>query len=246
MLIVSSQSIAHWDKASSLLLQITSSQSSHSVPTCSGKLSSSGKLFLVRDSSPGSFKTKPICLGKAPAPPARCLCLFSRLEFPAPRSCPAFQSHSSVLTALPKCPWKRSLRSWSPTASPWRSHGLVHTWKIIWTKGWCELKAEWESRNISGQKKPQVMKAVDGRVFKVSVFLHSHEWAWHRSAKWETSKSSIIRIVRFSSSSLPHFKKQEFWVLLAVINCFELLALKKGKIVWKNHDQRNLFNIRKY
>lgn len=58
-----------------------------------------GKLFLVRDSVPGSFRTSPICSVRAQhlqlllhVPP--------QAGIPTPWACPAFQSHSSVLTAL--------------------------------------------------------------------------------------------------------------------------------------------------
>lgn len=184
-----------------------------------------GKLFLLRDSLPGSFKTKPICLVKAAASPAACPS--SRPEFPAPWACTALQSHSSVLTLLCQVSLERLpvlLFTNSFTLEEWGA------WKMIWIKRQCELKAEWEAQNISGQRKASSYPSSWWKSFQgLSLPASPFEWARHHSSKWETSKSSIIWIIKISSCSLPHFKRQEFWVLLAVIECFELLALKKGR-----------------
>lgn len=163
------QQCIHHPKASSLLLLLQifqSSQSSHSVPTCSGKLSSSGKLFLVFDSSPGSFKTKPICSVKAPASPARCSCPSSRLEFPAPAPAQQNPRSSVQMEMLPAL-----LVTNSFTLEEW---GACPHLKDYLDSGTMWIECRMGIPKYLWAKKLQVIKAVDGRVFKVSVFLHPH------------------------------------------------------------------------
>lgn len=178
ILAVSSQSFTHYylqaeTKASSLLLQMIQKPKQPLSPSMFRQVVQlcHGKLFLVRDSLPESLKTKPICWSDGSSISSSVLCVRPGAGIP---STPSLSDTALSCQSCAKCPWKCSQSSCSPAASPQRSQGLVHAWKLIWIKGWCELQAEWESQNISGQNKTQVIKAVDGRVFKVSLFLHPH------------------------------------------------------------------------
>lgn len=128
--------------ASSIHLQISWwPKAAPSVPTRAGKCSPlHEKLCSDNDSFPGTFKTKPIHLGSAPASPA-CRCAVSP-SVPCSLQCQAGIPGTRCLRSPPSAARgrfkdaalslcakraRKCSHSCSPTASPQRSNGLVHT-----------------------------------------------------------------------------------------------------------------------
>lgn len=116
--------------------------------------------------------------------------------------------HSSVQMSLETLPALLVTNSF--TLEEWGACPHLKDYLDWWTV-WIESRMG--IPKYLGAKKPQVIKAVDGRVFKVSVFLHPHmsepDTALQNGKQfWFYGKFSIIQKIQISSCSLHNFKRQ--------------------------------------